>query len=267
MTRHLRVLRRLVAMNVMVTAEYRGGFFVYMLEAVLIPVISLLVWLTVSEQGVGLPYDGGQFVTYYLLLSVVSVLTATWLGEFVAQNIRQGELSPWLLRPMSFTAQYIANNVGEKLVKLPLLLPLVALAALAFRAGLDLPTGPRAWLLFLASLPLAATVSFLLEFLVGSLAFWIQDVNGLVRAKAILGSFLAGRFIPLALFPPGFAGFLEAQPFRYTLSFPLEILTGRLSGGELAQGFAWQAAYCVGLWVCYRLVWRHGLPAYSATGA
>lgn len=267
MTGNLRVLRRLVLMYAMVTAEYRGGFFVYMLERVLVPVISLLVWLTVGEQGVGLPYSRSQFVTYFLLVSVVSMLTSTWLGEFVARNIRQGELSPWLLRPVPFSAQYVGNNVGEKLVKVPLLLPLVALAALAFRAEFEMPADLGAWLLFLLSLPMAAAVSFLLEFLVGSLAFWIQDVDGLVRAKAVIGSFLAGQFIPLALFPDWLSGFLVVQPFRYTLSFPLEILTGALSRSELVWGFTLQTAYCFGLWACYRLVWRYGLPAYSAAGA
>jgi ABC-2 type transport system permease protein len=63
------------------------------------------------------------------------------------------------------------------------------------------------------------------------------------------------------------SGFLDAQPFRYTLSFPLEVLTGRLSSAELARGFAWQAFFCVGLWACYRLIWRYGLRSYSATGA
>ncbi len=81
----VRVLWRMVAANVQMTLEYRGAFVVYMLSTVLAPVISLLVWLTVSEQGVGLPFSRGQLVTYYLLLSVVSMLTATWLGDYLAQ--------------------------------------------------------------------------------------------------------------------------------------------------------------------------------------
>jgi hypothetical protein len=75
---------------------------------VVVPVISLLVWLTVGEQGVPLPYDRSQFVTYYVLLSVVSMLTATWLVGYVAETIRLGGLSPWLLRP----APYITHSNG-----------------------------------------------------------------------------------------------------------------------------------------------------------
>ena len=262
----LRIVWRQVVMNVMMTLEYRGAFFIYMIGAVTGPLISLAVWLTVADQGVRLPYDRAQFVTYYVLLSVVGMLTSTWLGEFVAEGIRLGKLSPILIKPARYIYGYIGNNVGEKVVKLPLLLPLVALVALLFREDLRLPTDPLAWLLFLVCLPLAAAVAFLLDFVIGSLAFWIEDVRALIRLKALVGAFLAGQFVPLALFPPSLAGFLEAQPFRYTLSFPLEILTGGLSSAALLRGFGWQIGYCLGLWACYRLLWRYGLRRYSAVG-
>jgi len=82
----------------------------------------------------------------------------------------------------------------------------------------------------------------------------------------LVGAFLAGQFVPLALFPPSMAGFLEVQPFRYTLSFPLEVLTGSLAPDALARGFAWQAGYLLGLSALYRLIWHYGLRAYAASG-
>jgi ABC-2 type transport system permease protein len=231
------------------------------------PVISLLVWVAVSSGAHGLPFDRQQFVTYYLLLSVASMVTSVWLGPFVAESIRLGGLSPWLLRPAPFILNQIANNVGEKIVKLPLLLPLVAVMGLAFKADLHLPTDPWAWLLFLLCLPLSATVAFLLDFTFGSLAFWVHDVRGLLRVKYLLSGFLAGQFVPLALFPPAFRAALNVQPFRYTLSFPLEVVTGSLSPTEVMQGFVWQIGYCVALWLVYRVEWHFGLRAYGAAGA
>ncbi len=171
-----------------------------------------------------------------------------------------------LLRPAPLLPHYIGNNLGEKLIKLPLLLPLVLVVALLFREDLRLPADPRAWLLCALSLPLAAAIAFLLDFVIGSLAFWVEDVRGLLRVRTLVGAFLAGQFVPLALFPPQFGPFLEAQPFRYTLSFPLEVLTGGLSPAVLVRGFGWQIGYCLGLWVCYRLSWRYGLKHYAAVG-
>ena len=263
-----RALRALILRTAMRTLEYRATFFVYMAGGVVGPVIALLVWLTVGEQGVRLPYGREQLVTYYLLLATVSLLTATWVAEYdLAEAIRQGKLSPLLLRPVPPILHYIGDNLGQKAVMLPLQLPIIALAALVFRADLRPPEEPRAWLLFALALPLAAWLSFMLDFLTGLLAFWIQDVGGVVQAKGLLAAFLAGQVVPLALFPPGLDLLVRLQPFRYTLSFPLELLVGDLSRRELALGFALQAGYCALFWVLYRLVWRRGLRAYGAVGA
>ncbi len=263
----IRLMYRHVAMNVMATLEYRGAFFVYMINTVAAPVVYLLVWLTVSEQGVALPYDRGQFVTYYVLLSLSSMLTSTWLSPYLAEDIRLGGLSPWLLRPGSYLYHYAGNNIGEKVVKLPLLLPLVLLVVLVFRHDIHLPAEGRAWLLYAVSLALAATLAFLIDVVIGSLAFWLQEVKGLIRVKDLTGDFFSGRFVPLALFPPALAPLLEAQPFRYTLSFPLEVLTGALSPQATLRGFLWQAGYCLGLYACYRVLWYFGLRTYAAPGS
>lgn len=269
-----RLLWRLVACNVMVTLEYRAAFLIYMINTVASPLVALAVWLAVSAQGVPLPYDRSQFVTYYLMLGVVVMLTGTWAASYVAQSIRTGKLSPLLLRPAPPILDYLGNNLGEKIIKLPLLLPLLGFAALLFRDGsagaswgLHLPSDPLVWLLFVLSLPPAAALAFLLDFVVGTLAFWLEDVGGLLRVKAVAGALLEGQLVPLALFPPQLAPFLAAQPFRYVVSFPLEILAGQLEPAAIAWGFAAQLGYCATLALTYQLLWRFGLRAYAAAGA
>jgi ABC-2 type transport system permease protein len=263
----LRILARMVRMNVMLTLEYRVGFFLSMGNLVLRPAVALLVWLAASDAGVQLPYDRQQFVTYFVLMGLVSLATQTWTAEYVEEDIRTGDLNKSLLRPAPNVLHYVANNAGEKLVKVVLLLPAILLLTLAFRHELRLPADAATWLLFAVAVALAAVLDFLIDYLTGSLAFFLQDVNGVLSLQRLCYGLLAGRFVPLAFFPPSLAGLLEAQPFRYTLSFPLEVLTAGLSPSALARGFAWQAGYCLALLLAYRLVWRQGLRAYSATGA
>ena len=263
----LRVFTRMIKMNVMLTMEHRVSFFISMGNLVLQPAIALLVWLAASDAGVQLPYDRSQFVTYFVLMGLVSLATQTWTAEYVEEDIRYGDLNKSLLRPAPNVLHYVANNAGEKVVKLALLLPPVLALALAFRHELRLPTEAAAWLLFAMALAVAAVLHFLFDYLIGSLAFFLQDVNGVLSLERLCYGLLAGRFVPLAFFPPSLTGLLESQPFRYTLSFPLEVLTADLSPAALARGFAWQTGYCAALLLAYRVVWRHGLRAYGATGA
>jgi ABC-2 type transport system permease protein len=265
--RPLRLAAQLVKMNVMLTMEYRVGFFIAMVNLVLRPAIALLVWLTVARAGVRLPYDREQFVTYFVLMGLVSLATQTWTWEYVAADIRRGDLNKVLVRPAPHVLHYICNNLGEKVVKLGLLLPPIAAMVLVFHDQIRVPADPLRWALFGSAVVLAAVLTFLVDYLMGSLAFWLQDVSGAVGVKRLLEGLLAGRLVPLAFFPEWMAGFLEAQPFRYLLSFPLEVLTADLPAAALARGFAWQAAYCLVLVGAYRLLWRHGLRSYAASGA
>jgi ABC-2 type transport system permease protein len=265
--RMLRLTAQMVKANVMLTMEYRIGYFIAMVNIVLRPAIALLVWLTVAQHGVRLPYDREQFVTYFVLMGIASLATQTWTSEYVAADIRNGDLNKVLVRPAPHILHYIANNLGEKVIKLGLLLLPIALMILAFRDQIQLPSDPLRWALFVLALTLAAVLAFLLDYLMGSFAFFLQDVGGAVGVERLLYALLAGRFVPLALFPASLSGFLEAQPFRYLLSFPLEVLTASLTPPALARGFAWQVTYCVGFVAAYRLLWRYGLRSYAAASA
>ena len=144
-----RVPWRLVLPSMMKSLEYRTTFFVYMVGAVAGPMITLLVWLTVSDQGVLLPYDRKQFVFYYLLLSTVALMTSTWVAEYdLADSIRLGRLSPLLLRPVAPVLHYVGDHLGQKMIMLPLQLPLVATAAILLRADVIVPARPLTWVLF-----------------------------------------------------------------------------------------------------------------------
>jgi len=266
--RTVRVVWRETAIEVMRSMEYRAFFAIYMADTLLVPLISLAVWLRVRESATrGLPFDRSQLVTYYLLLGLVNMLTSAWLGSYLAKNIRLGTLSPKLLRPVSPLTFYAGNNLGEKVVKLLMMGPMVLVVALLFRADVRLPADAGTWLVFVWTLAAAIAVSFLVDVVMGSLAFWIQDVTGIANFKDLAQRFLSGRLVPLAFFPASLAGLLEAQPFRYTLSFPLEVVTGTLDSAALVRGLAWQAAWCIGLYALYRMLWRYGLRVYGAVGA
>jgi ABC-2 type transport system permease protein len=261
-----KLLWRTLVRDISMTLAYRGEFFLMMFTETIPIVVSLLIWLRLEESGVSLPLTRSQFVTYYLMLRLTSLLVSCWSAEYVAIEIRQGNLSDTLVRPVPYVIHYVTNNIGEKVVKLPLLFPILLLIGFAFRADLQLPPDPWRWLGFLICLPLAAATAFLLDFVVGSLAFWIVDVKGLLRVTNLVSAFLAGQIVPLALFPPSMNGALEIQPFRYTLSFPLELLTGTLSAPAAVRGFIWQIGYCILLWALYRIIWRRGLRSYVAPG-
>jgi ABC-2 type transport system permease protein len=264
--RQVRVFLRLVALDVTLTVQYRGGFLVMQIRNMVTPIVSLLVWQAAAAAGADLPVSGGYLATYFIFVSVVSMLTSSWTAYFLAASIRLGDLARWLVRPASTHLSGAANNVGEKIVKLVLIAPLIAVFALVLRDRMQLPHSLLTWLLFGISLLMAAAMVFALDVMVGSLAFWFDDVNGFSWARRLVVSVLSGAVIPLALMPGWAGGVVAVQPFRFTVSYPLEVLLGTVSG-SLAAGFALQTGWTVAFIAAAALVWRRGLRNYQAAGA
>lgn len=270
--RQLRYGRALLKLNIAVTLQYRGDFALMQIGNTVIPMISLLVWQAVLATGVPLPVSGRYLVAYFLLVGLLEMLTASWSAFFMAERIRDGALNHWLVRPTSPHWYEVANNLGEKIVKLVLLVPVLVVLGLALSifapAGLDLvlPTDPVNWLLFGVAVIIAAAIRFALDVAVGSLAFWFEDVQGFLRAIAVIIPVLSGGVVPLALMPETLQAVTVIQPFRFVISFPLEVLLGAetasAGGGFLGQ-LGWLVIFTAGA----VLVWRAGLRSYSAAGA
>src|SRR6478752_2822712 len=115
--RQLKVFGQLVAMDVMLTVQYRGEFVLLQLQNMITPIVSLLVWQAALAAGAQLPVGSDYLATYFVAVSVVSMLTSSWTAYYLAESIRLGELARWLIRPTSTHLSGAANNIGEKLVK------------------------------------------------------------------------------------------------------------------------------------------------------
>ena len=265
--RTLRVLRRLVAIDVTQTLTYRGAFVIYMLSIVVGPAVALLVWRAAAANGAALPVTMEYLVSYFVLLGVVNMLVSSWMAYFLAEMIRLGKLSTWLLRPASVFLGFVANNLAEKLIKAVILVPLIGALGWFFREDLRLPASPATWAFFTVSVLMAAAITFAFDVVLGSLAFWFDDIGGFFRLRFLAGTVLSGQLVPLALFPEWTSGFIAAQPFRYMLSFPLELLVGGLGGREVVLGLALQLGYTALAVGGAMLVWRRGQRMYAAVGA
>jgi ABC-2 type transport system permease protein len=262
-----RLIRRMIAVNLINSAAYRGDMAMFMLGAILSPVISLLVWRAAIASGADLPISETYLTSYFVLLSVVSVVTSAWLSNFLAHKIRNGELSSWLARPGSFLFELAANNVSEKVIKLMVLVPMVVIFGAIYRDRVDLTAPVWRWGMVVICALLGVIIFFSLDVMEGSLAFWLEEVGGIVAVRHLLMLVLAGQLVPLALMPEWSQSFLMVQPFRYLLSFPIELIVADLDNREVMTGLALQVGWTIIFVGAARWIWGRGKRAYSAVGA
>ena len=266
-SRNLRILRRMTAIHLALTLTYRGALLLFMAGSIVVPVVSLLVWRAAIAGGAQLPVDKSYLTTYFVVLSFVTMATSSWLSLYLSDDIRLGRLSSWIIRPASLLHHFVANNLAEKVLKTAMLLPIVGVLVFIYADSVTVPTSAGRWSLFAVSTVLAGALVFTLDVLVGSLAFWFDDTTALDRVRILLINVLSGAVVPLTLMPEWARGFVLAQPFRFMVSFPVELVTGHLSGRSVATGFALQLGYVVLACAITRAIWNAGLRAYSAVGA
>ena len=244
--------------------QYRASLVIWLISQVLDPVIYLIVWSTVAEVSGGSVegYTTGDFAAYFIVLMVVNHLTFTWITWEYEYRVREGTLSAALLRPVHPIHADIAENLSSKAVSTPGILLAAGILALIFRPTFD----AVGWALvaFIPAVALAFLLRFFVEWTLALASFWTTRVSALNQMYFVAMLFLSGQVAPLTLFPPAVQTVAALLPFRWMISFPVELLLGNLTAQEMLTGFAAQAVWIAISLVLLRVVWRAGVRVYSA---
>ena len=249
---------------------YRFNALVWVLYAVLPSLTLMLVWLAAYETA-GRSQIGGfnlpEMMTYYLFVTALSVAITPNPDWDIAQQIRDGKITQFITRPISFYGYRVAQETSYQIIKTMMFLPAFALMAWLFRSYIELPPFDAArcgW--FLLSVLLAHGLLTQLKFLLGISAFWIAEPGGFMEIWNVLTGVFAGRLLPLALLPGWLQSLGEALPFASLYAFPMQILLGHATPSQLLEGFARQIVWLAFLTLFVRWTWRRGLLAYEAHG-
>ena len=247
--------------------QYRGALVIWLVGLVIQPVIYLAVWRTVADSQGGEVdgYSGATFAAYFLAVMVVNHATFTWVMWEMEYWIRQGTLSPLLIRPVHPIHRQIAVNLTFKLLTLTVILPVATILAVTFRATFTVT--PVSVLAFIPALLLAMALRLALEWTLASVAFWITRVTAVNQIYFLAFQFLSGQAVPLPLLPDSVQTAALLLPFYPALGFPVDILLGRLTATEALVGFGLQLAWLVAAVIGLRVVWARGVRQFSAVGA
>lgn len=246
---------------------YRASLFIWMIGQVLEPLVYLIVWSIVSNNNGGSvgSYTTNQFAAYFILLMLVNQVTYTWIMYEFEYRIREGILSFSLLKPVHPIHSDIADNISSKLITTPFMILVAIALTVIFHPSLS----PQPWAIafFLPAMLLAFAVRFLLEWTLALSAFWTTRVGAANQTYFVLMLFLSGQFAPLALFPIPVQIIANILPFRWLISFPIDLMMGRLTVDQAFIGLGVQSAWLIISYVLLRIVWRAGVRIYSAVGA
>ena len=259
----VRAYPALLRTGLVAAVAYRAEFLIWMFSTNM-PLVMLALWAAVGRSGPVAGYTQRGFGAYYLAVLLVRLLTGAWVVWEMTFEIKQGTLALRLLRPIHPLIAYSAENLAALPMRGLVAIPVMAGFLIAGRESLS--HDPLHWLLFLPAMAGAWLLTFLVMALIGTLALFVESAISVFEAWLGISSVLSGYLIPLDLFPPALREVALKLPFRFLVSYPVELMLGRLSHRDALLLLGAQWGYVAVASVGLHFVWRSGMRRFGAYG-
>ena len=248
---------------------YRADFAFSTLVRFLPIVTQIFLWSAIFQNDSSRTmkgYNFGQMVSYYLLVMMARAFSSMpGLSTGIASSIADGSVRKYLIQPVDMLDHLFWHRVAHKLVYYVIAAGPFALVFWMCRAHLP---GWPAWPVtaaFVASLLMSFAIGFLIEALIGLIAFWFLEVSSLIFIYMMLSYFLSGHMIPLELLSQ-WIPFVDYLPFRYLAYAPAAIMLGKIPQEQLPMELFVQAVWIVVLFILNRVAFQRGVQRYSSFG-
>jgi len=246
---------------------YRADTFLWGFAELLDTLIFLFIWIILFGEknaigGFTLP----ETITYLIGVGLIVNILDTWVFYDLERDVQSGRLSDILLRPVSYFWARGAMAVAAKPLNLVIRLIVYVLVALFFKEKFILKFDLLTWVLLFFSVALAYLINFMIDFLLGCLAFWTTTTRGTGGILRAIRSIFSGGYAPLTFFPPLFQTVANLLPFAYTRYFPMLIYLGKLDTMGIIKGLLVQIFWIGALLVLTKKIWQKGLRRYEGVG-
>lgn len=246
---------------------YRASGLIWVMTDVTTAVTMPLVWAKATQaSGSAIAgFTSADFVLYYLCMLLIGCFVTSHILWELAMEIKEGQFSMALVRPMSFYQVTFLRNFSWRIIRPTLFLPFFLIMLWAYRGYLHDAHVYVGWQFWLA-LILGHLISFNVAYTMSMLALYTQEAQSLFELYYIPMLFLSGQIFPIAVLPGWTKQLPYFFPFYYTTGLPTEILVGRVPKANMPTLLAGQIAWLAGAYLVGQLLWKRGLRHYTAVG-
>lgn len=264
----MKLYRCVYQMGVETALEYRANMVLTLLSTIFPIIIQTFLWNYLygnGDAGAMTGYSYTEIIVYTLLAGLVSKLVITGFEYQINEDIKDGGLNKYLIRPSTTAATGSAAISGKDAALILLLICTSVLVAFS-SIFLGLKLSLVRIVLFLVGLVLAVILNFFIFYCVALLSFWLTDVHLLFGTVSVVLVVVSGGVFPMDIFGKTAALLISLLPFGYTTQFPVNIINGKLSMGAIGTGMLCQLAWIAFFWGLGQMMWKKGLQRFVAVG-
>lgn len=246
---------------------YRVSFIMWRLRNVIQLLTIYFLWSVILPTGKTLlGYSQSLMLTYILGTSLLDSIVLSSRTYAVGEEINNGNLMNFLLRPINYFMYWFSKDLGDKFMNLCFSTVELILIFIILKPPFFIQTNPFYILPFIFSIILSLFMYFFINFLLGLIGFWSPEIWAPRFIFITLLGFFAGSLFPLDILPRAVYEILRLLPFTYLLYFPLKIYLGQLSFLEIVTGLSVSVFWTFAIYFIVRTVWQKGLKNYTAYG-
>lgn len=247
---------------------YRLNFFLWRFRSFIFFLSLFFFWLAIyGTKEKFSDYTKAQMLTYVVGVAFLRGVVLGSRSVDLAGQIRTGEATQWLLRPLDIFKFWFSKDAVDKSLNLFFTILEIILVLWLFKFPFWFPKDPLSYFWFAVTTFLALLLYFYLNFFFSTTAFWIDQIWA-VRwlFMIILLEFSSGAFFPLDVLPGWVFKTASLTPFPYLVFFPLKIWLGQVSGVETIKVLAVLVSWLAIFKTLAEKTWQRGLRSYSAYG-
>lgn len=263
MITRLRKYRILARVDFLNTAAYLRTFLVHKVFVVLILFITFSLYRMLYQGRPAVEGFSIAMVLYYLTVTEAVMLATVRVHETIAEEIRDGSCAYTLLRPLSYLWYHFCTNLARMGLNLGLTLAVgVAAASLITRFEPRIVLGMA---LALPAIALAVTLGFVISFIIGLLAFSMEEVRPVYLIYQKLVFIIGGMLVPLEFFPPWLRAAVRYLPTTYIAWFPAKCAV-QWDPVFFLKGVAMQVGWLAFFLLVARAMFKWGMARVQVNG-
>lgn len=192
----------------------KSSVVILLLQALVPSIVMFYLWSLILNHGqtVG-GFTKNQIVIYYIGVNFINSFVWYAIDWELNDDIHSGELSNIIHRPIAIEKYYFAKMVGDRLANLLLLAPILIIGMLYILVKNLLQISPIVLFEFAFSIIMSAVLWFLFSYIIGSVAYWFDNLFFVLLVKEVLVNLLAGFYFPLEILPPFLVKITKCLPF------------------------------------------------------
>lgn len=249
--------------------EYRWNFLLGLISFIFPLTIQVFLWSGVfknSQVDTVYGYSYYQMLSYAVLAVLVSRLVSGGLEWEVMDDIKNGGLNKFIVKPIGYMKYRICCFLGHKSANFIIIYSFIFLVLFLFHSFFGFSTGIMNVFIFTLSIILSIMLNFFLYFSLAGFAFWINEAGAIFIILGVVVNIISGGIFPLDIFGDKVLQVFRLFPFQYTIYFPVNVLCGRLHIEEMIFGLLIQLVWLVMLFCISNFVWKMGRKRYTAVG-